>query len=191
MVLTRAQETDAFNHVVTTVMHQNATSPLRNTFKQDGVSTIADLIAYTPTKIDTMTYTDADSKPQPLPKGYKNIMHALIAFILYKASIGDTITDADWENLPVDEFNSYRLSPEFVAYRSGTLPTVARPNVVTSSTFNRNKDPVMEFKRGIKRDVTYFIQLNDEKQWDNWQRTTVAQARAQDASEILDPNYVP
>src|SRR5687768_1117041 len=149
MVLTRKQETDAFNHVVTTVMRQDPTSTLWNTFKQDGVSTIADLIAYTPTEIDTMTYTDADSKLQPLPKGYKNIMHALIAFILYKASIGDTITDADREVLPVDKFNFYCLSPEFDACYSGTPSTVACPNVVASSTFNRNKDPVMEFKRGI------------------------------------------
>src|SRR5687767_2726801 len=109
MVLTHAQETAAFDHVVTIFMRQDAASPLRNTFQQDGVSTIADLIAYTPTEIDNMTYTDADSKPQPLSKGHKNIMHALIAFVLYKASIGDTITDVDWENLDVDDFSSYRL----------------------------------------------------------------------------------
>ena len=27
--------------------------------------------------------------------------------------------------------------------------------------------------------------------WDNWNRSTTAQARAQDISNVLDPNYVP
>jgi hypothetical protein len=31
----------------------------------------------------------------------------------------------------------------------------------------------------------------DEKQWDTWQRSTLAQARAQDVAEILDRDYAP
>jgi hypothetical protein len=33
--------------------------------------------------------------------------------------------------------------------------------------------------------------LKQDKQWDVWQRATIAQARAQDLSEILDDTYVP
>ena len=55
----------------------------------------------------------------------------------------------------------------------------------------RVKDPVAEFKRGIKRDIAYFTPLKEEKQWDTWQRTTIALARAQDVSEVLEPTYVP
>ena len=55
----------------------------------------------------------------------------------------------------------------------------------------RVKDPVAEFKRGIKRDITYFTPLKEEKQWDTWQHTTIALTCAQDVSEVLEPTYMP
>jgi len=36
-----------------------------------------------------------------------------------------------------------------------------------------------------------FIILKDLKQWDFWHRSTVAQARAQDVYDVLDPAYKP
>jgi hypothetical protein len=35
------------------------------------------------------------------------------------------------------------------------------------------------------------LTLKQDKQWDVWQRATIAQARAQDLSEVLNGNYVP
>jgi hypothetical protein len=47
------------------------------------------------------------------------------------------------------------------------------------------------FKRGIKHDASQIPILKDEKQLDNWQRTTIAQTRAQDDPEALNPTYTP
>ena len=33
--------------------------------------------------------------------------------------------------------------------------------------------------------------LKVDAMWDNWNRSTVAQARVQDISDILDPTYIP
>ena len=33
--------------------------------------------------------------------------------------------------------------------------------------------------------------LKDDAMWDNWNRSTAAQARAQDISDVLDPSYIP
>ena len=52
-------------------------------------------------------------------------------------------------------------------------------------------DIVKDFKRGIKRDIGQFPSLKDDNAWDNWNRSTVAQARAQDIIEVLDPLYTP
>ena len=52
-------------------------------------------------------------------------------------------------------------------------------------------DLVKEFKCDIKHDITQFPTLNDDAQWDNWNRSTVAQARAQDIAGVLDPGYIP
>jgi hypothetical protein len=36
-----------------------------------------------------------------------------------------------------------------------------------------------------------FNVLKDDTAWDNWNRGTIAQARAQDVADVLNPNYVP
>jgi hypothetical protein len=36
-----------------------------------------------------------------------------------------------------------------------------------------------------------FIPFKDEAAWDNWSRSTIAQARAQDVHDVLDPSYTP
>jgi hypothetical protein len=53
------------------------------------------------------------------------------------------------------------------------------------------RDPIVDFKRGIKRDTSQFPILKDEKQWDNWSRTHNAQARAQGVEEIMNTTYIP
>ncbi len=66
---------------------------------------------------------------------------------------------------------------------STPLPSVSK----TPTSF----DLVREFKRGIKWDITQFIALKDDAMWDNWNRSTIAQARAQDIAHVLDPTYIP
>ena len=39
--------------------------------------------------------------------------------------------------------------------------------------------------------MSLFPTLKDEKQWDAWQRGTIAQARAQDLEQVLDSDYTP
>jgi hypothetical protein len=39
--------------------------------------------------------------------------------------------------------------------------------------------------------MSYFPTLKQDKQWDNWNRATIAQAQAQDVENILDPQYSP
>jgi hypothetical protein len=53
------------------------------------------------------------------------------------------------------------------------------------------KDPLSEFKKGMRRDATLFPILKDKKQWDVYQLATKAQARAPNLSDVLDDTYVP
>jgi hypothetical protein len=60
-----------------------------------------------------------------------------------------------------------------------TLPAI--PSVLP-------KDPISDFKKGIKRDPRLFMVYKDEKQWDNWQCSTLALVHAQGVEEVLDPS---
>ena len=109
-------------------------------------------------------------------------MKAFKAFVVHCNSSTSPITDATWVTITPDEFDDYRISPDYVFRSTSTVPTPVAP---------RSADPVREFKRGIKRDISHFISLKDDGAWDNWNRATLAQARAQDVDEVLSPSYVP
>ena len=47
------------------------------------------------------------------------------------------------------------------------------------------------FQRSIKRDMSLFPILKDEKKWDNFLRETTAQAAAQGVEDVLDPEFQP
>jgi hypothetical protein len=68
-------------------------------------------------------------------------------------------------------------------------PQVVAPQTSVSTPF-KFKDPIGDLKKGIKRDPSLFMVYKDEKQWDNWQHSTVVLARAQGVEEVLDINYV-
>ena len=55
----------------------------------------------------------------------------------------------------------------------------------------RVSDPVADFKKGIKRDSSLYPTLKDQKHWNNWNRSVIAQAHAHDISEVFDTNYIP
>jgi len=79
----------------------------------------------------------------------------------------------------------------YFSIRSGLGVTAkgafANPNTIARSA----RDPLTEFKKGIKRDPSLFPILKDEKQWDTWRHSTVALACAQDMVEVLNPAYHP
>jgi hypothetical protein len=191
--LTCTQATDIFQYVLKTVMQLQETDPLYISMQQNGVTNIFDLVSINTSEINMFTYKDDAGTVHPLKRGDIGLFRAFIGFILYRANTGNPINDADWLNVTVGEFNAFRISPDFIASNSGMTTTAPATRMAnpTSVPTPRVKDPVMEFKRGIKRDITYFTPLKDEKQWDTWQCTTVAQAHAQDISEVLDPTYTP
>ena len=47
---------------------------------------------------------------------------------------------------------------------------------------------VHNFWQDIKHDIAQFTALNNDAMWDNWNRSTVAQARAQNILDVLNPN---
>ena len=49
----------------------------------------------------------------------------------------------------------------------------------------------MNFKRGIKRDISAYPTLKDEKYYESFKRSVLVTARAHDCEEILQPTFRP
>jgi len=67
-------------------------------------------------------------------------------------------------------------------------PPVRSPTSVVPSY---QKDPLAEFKKGIKRDPSQFPTLSDFKEWDSFFRSFVIEAKAQGLNNVIDPKYRP
>jgi hypothetical protein len=86
-------------------------------------------------------------------------------------------------------YHAYHVSKDYDA----TLKDLQAQGVncpSSSLTSQWTRDPNAEFKKGIRHDALSFLVYKDEKLWDTWQQSTLAQVRAQDVAEVLDATYV-
>ena len=68
--------------------------------------------------------------------------------------------------------------------------TRRNPNAPSAPIHPLN-NPVTDWDKGVKRDMTLFPAIKTDTQFDNWNRETLAVAAAQNVSDVFDPNYVP
>jgi hypothetical protein len=106
------------------------------------------------------------------------------AFVAYRNITNNPIDDSDWLSLTQGEFDHFRVSSVGVPVIPPSVPTTCAPA-------QHMMDLVRDFRQGIKRDATQFTPFKDDAAWDNWNRSTLAQARAQDVDDVLNPSYIP
>jgi hypothetical protein len=124
----------------------------------------------------------------PLENGEIGLLKTFQAYIYYRDSINDAIDSYEkWLSITLEQFQRFRISKEWFSISENTGKLITAP----SSNTSHSRDPTAEFKRGIKRDISMFPTLKQDKQWDVWQRAIFAQARAQDLIEVLTASYVP
>jgi hypothetical protein len=69
-------------------------------------------------------------------------------------------------------------------------PSPSNPGTPAASSTHA-RDAVADFKRGIKRNPSQFPILKDDKQWDGWNCSHNAQARAQGVDDVMNSTYKP
>ena len=182
MGMTRQQKQAALTHILEGVFDLDPDNVVHKALTRNAIRSPFDLITLAEVEYEMLKYEEGGAI-LTLPKGHAGLLKAFWRYVHYKDSIGETIQDTDWTTLTCDEFDQFRISP--ILHRALPAPpsTTGPPTPAVSL--------VREFRRGIKRDITHFIPLKDDGAWDNWERATLAQARAQDVADVLNPQYVP
>ena len=78
-----------------------------------------------------------------------------------------------------------------------TSSSPSPPPSVTASDHRAAPSPpscssqLLNFKRGIKRDISAYPTLNDEKYYESFKRSVLVTSRAHDCEEILQPSFRP
>ena len=163
---------------------------------EEGIDDIFALSTLTESAIDSLKYKNKDNENAltPVKIADKMLLRCFLHFVINADMEGNPIGD-NWNTITQEEFDSFRISPKYMAKLNATAfstpsaPPSPKTPPVTKPT--PTYTPAELFCRGIKRDPTLFPTLKDEKFNDNWHRSFVNQARAQDVSDVLDPNYVP
>ena len=162
-------------------------SPVHRALTKDGRVDVRDAVNLRDLEIDKLTYDADDGSTQSLNGGNRGLLKAFSSFVYHRSTTGNPIEDA-WKTITQAEFDDFRTGPDYFVLLAGSAATPGKaPTPRTSSP----RDLLYEFCKGIKRDASLFPALKDEKQWDQWHRSTVANARAQDVAEILDGAYNP
>ena len=179
MPLTRADGIAAFDHMITNVMDVGVDSPIPKALKRHQYGDIRKVAIITQAELDQLDYLDANGTPTRLLGGHAGMIRAFSCYCRYRHAVGRSIKDQDWVLITQDEFDEFRTGPDYYPMlTTGVVPSASVPNSSTSSgsTSASTRDPVVDFKKGIKRDASLFTVLKDPKQWDTWSRSTEAQA---------------
>ena len=182
MVLSRAQCVTIMTHILEDLFDQNPDSNLHKAMTHNGIRSPIDLCSEDEVQLDGYRYPDGTPPVNTiLSRGDIGLLKLFKRFVAYRTAMGQPINDADWMLITRQEFDDFRISG------NNTMATVAQPVRPPPPQL----DPVKEFRRGIKRDATQYTPLKDDAAWDNWNWSTIAQARAQDVEHVLDPSYTP
>jgi hypothetical protein len=189
MPFTRARGETALKYVVLTVMNQPVDGPMAKSLAKAMIENVEDFLSLIETNIEKLSFiATAGEDPIAIGPGHQGIIRAFIAFIRYRAAQDNPIGDK-WNEITKAEFDTYRVGPSF----NGTIfgsPSPSNPGTPAASSTHA-RDAVTDFKRGIKRDPSQFPILKDDKQWDCWNRSHNAQARAQGVEDVMNSTYKP
>ncbi len=183
-VTTTTPEEQLFRHIIRDVFQAEPDSTFERALKQELGSDIFSILALDSHSIDNLTCYEDDGSHTSVMSYQKRYVSCFKSFYIHRHNEGNPLgNDPDkWRTITADEFNAYRTSPEYIS--STGLPVV-------DNTSRRVVSPLDVFKKGIKRDPTYFTDLKDGKYFDDWRRKTEAVAIAQDVADVLNEHYSP
>ena len=125
---------------------------------------------------------------------------ALRRFLKYSQLHGQTINQQFIVHLGIEEYEHFIISGwnssdidnmrQLPGRNDGDAASTSS-TTHTSTTRPRKAEPVRDFERGIKRDVTLFPHLKDDAKWDHFRRDFMAQIDAQGLADVVDESYEP
>lgn len=206
MAFTRKMQKDAFNHVATNILVLSDEEI--KAFQDARLDNILNFINMDDQLFASVQMTDSNNNKTPLPACTRMIIIVFMSYLHFLDETSATPVGHEWMNLNSDDFESFRQGSVIKHYKGKTLDNIATVklsntmassyNATTTPTMNATAtvtkkviDPVQEFDKGVKRDITAFPSLKDERNWDQFLRTTKAVARTQKVSTVFDSTYVP
>ena len=168
--------------------------PLATAFADHGIVDFADLLAFTSAGIDQLTY-EPNGDEVLIPRGMCGRIKVTISmFNDVSRQMGGSV---DMRTIPSEYFDEYRVgfyNPLYPLGRRQVGMAAAAAGAAghgAPAPVNPRPTPAENFTRGIKKDKDHYMDLKDEKNFDNFRRNVESTAHTHGTFNVLDPTYVP
>ena len=181
-------------HLLDKVLVLDEDAPIVLALEKAGVQRASDFVSLqltpdTPHKYDHPAEgSDKAKKNVPLLVAETRQLMGLQEYIRYHAkNVSHKVYESidDWEKLTAKDFVLFRISI------APTLPPDAAPSAAPTQPPPVIDDPLKDWKKGIKRDMSIFKELKRVKDWDQWDTQFRADVATQGLSRVLDNTFVP
>ena len=136
--------------------------------------------------------TDEDGEPLNLKTMQLLQLTGLIRFIRYMISqnalnnSNDSHSEVDWTKISTNEYRSTLIEN----LEETSQNVVTRPARIVDHGKSTSSS-LLAFKKSIKREVSSYPTLKDEKYFDQFHRSMKITAKSHECLEILNPKYIP
>ncbi len=149
-----------FKFIMGAILGQKDDSPLSKCFENSGIADVPSILTLSDAAIDRLKHVDKDFKPpinEPLNVGLQQLLRAFNAFVETRNDDENPI-HGDWQNKAKKvDFDNYRLTGFTKYVAKVKVPRALAPTgSQTSGSSSFTRDPVANFKKGIKHDPASF-----------------------------------
>ena len=181
-VLTEHYSKESLDYVLTTVMRQKPDSFLTLALSENGIDNVMNLLTISDEEVDKLQYTDATTKTKvAVHTSQVSLVRAFRAYIQHQNNpnlLFNTIELADFDHFRITDYAMYDKHAMI------KIPEYMRTSIPKNNI-------LQEFRKAAKRDKSQYSDLKEEKQWDNWYRSTISTARSHGCEHVFDPQYKP
>ena len=198
-----------FEHSITNLLgHAPTTEPgiaLRQWVNHQGIDDFLDLLSCYEDEVKTnpvqqIFFLDDKGQGSHLRTNQVKQICGLITYVkhVFKEYMSEEVRPNPFHILSPEEW-SQQTSTMFRTFLVQNLPNPIGPEPVTSGPLPSSKPAayspaaleLMSFKKGIKREITAYPSLKDERYFDGFKRSLFIVAKTHECSDVLDPNYTP
>ena len=185
---------EALAYLLEHVLQADADAPVTLALKRAGVRTASDSMSLEVSQDAPLKY---DRPAEGADKARKNVplllaemcqIKGLQDYIRYHmTNVANKYYESreDWEKLTAKGFVRFCLNI------APTLPPDAAPSAQATKPPPVINDPLQDWKKRVKRDMSIFKEMKKTKEWEQWDTQFRADVTTQGLSNILDPNYIP
>ena len=198
-----------FEHSFTNLLGHAPTTEAGTTLRQwvnhQGIENFLDLLSWDEDEIKTIHTQqifslDDKGQGEHLRTNHVKQICGLITYVkhVYRVYMDEDIRPDPFFLLSPEEW-SKQTSTMMRTFLVQNLPTPIGPEPVTSRPIPSSKPAayspaaleLMSFKKGIKREITAYPSLKDERYFDGFKRSLFIVAKTHECSDVLDPTYTP